>query len=184
MLTTQLYEFMQQLNNLKILFCYAGPISQGIVEELGRNIKDQLKSESTPNLTQKVFSVYVEQIQNILNYSTQKQSQNEDSEFKSGITIIGRSNSDQYFVMAGNLVDANQKQILIQLLNKLKTMTKEELKDYFLEKRKKDKLLNEKQGAGLGLIDIARKASEPLECHFKDIDSNYSFFSIKAIIKN
>jgi ribosomal protein L16/L10AE len=37
-------------------------------------------------------------------------------------------------------------------------------------------------GAGLGLIDIARKASEPLEATLREVDAARSFISLRAVI--
>jgi hypothetical protein len=37
-------------------------------------------------------------------------------------------------------------------------------------------------GAGLGLIEIARKAREPLEYVVTEFDANLSFFILKAVV--
>jgi len=37
-------------------------------------------------------------------------------------------------------------------------------------------------GSGLGLIDIARKASEPLSASLREIDAGRAFFSLSAVI--
>jgi hypothetical protein len=36
--------------------------------------------------------------------------------------------------------------------------------------------------SGLGLIDMSRKASQPLGYSLRDIDDRHCFFSLKAII--
>jgi hypothetical protein len=38
------------------------------------------------------------------------------------------------------------------------------------------------EGAGLGLIDIARKASRPLEYSITDINARVSFFTLRAVV--
>ena len=38
------------------------------------------------------------------------------------------------------------------------------------------------KGAGLGLIDIARKASEPIEYAFVPARNGQTYFSIKAVV--
>ena len=40
----------------------------------------------------------------------------------------------------------------------------------------------ESKGAGLGLLEIARRVSEPLEFDFHRIDEKYTFFALKATI--
>ena len=38
------------------------------------------------------------------------------------------------------------------------------------------------KGAGLGFMEIARRASKPLEFDFTEIDANHAFFALKATI--
>ena len=38
------------------------------------------------------------------------------------------------------------------------------------------------KGAGLGFMEIARRASKPIEFDFTEIDANYVFFALKATI--
>jgi hypothetical protein len=37
-------------------------------------------------------------------------------------------------------------------------------------------------GAGLGLVDVARRATQPLSWSFREIDDRYRFFSLSVII--
>jgi hypothetical protein len=38
------------------------------------------------------------------------------------------------------------------------------------------------RGAGLGFIDMAKKASKPIEFDFRKLNENFSFFSMKTVI--
>ena len=40
----------------------------------------------------------------------------------------------------------------------------------------------EQTGAGVGLIDIAKKASQPLEFSIDTLDESYSLFELKVIV--
>ncbi len=60
-------------------------------------------------------------------------------------------------------------------------MSKDELKEYYKAQRRKSPEEGSK-GAGLGFIDMAKKASEPIEFDFKPIDEKVSFFSLKTVI--
>ena len=70
---------------------------------------------------------------------------------------------------------------LCKKIEKLNGMTKKELKAYYNHRRKQTPEPDSK-GAGLGLIEIARRSSKPLKFCFKEIDSKYSFFTLKTII--
>ena len=38
------------------------------------------------------------------------------------------------------------------------------------------------KGAGLGIMEIARRASKPIEFDFTDVDDCYAFFTLKASV--
>jgi hypothetical protein len=38
------------------------------------------------------------------------------------------------------------------------------------------------KGAGLGIIEIARRASKPIEFDFTEVDGDYTFFTLKASV--
>ena len=56
-------------------------------------------------------------------------------------------------------------------------MNSSELKAKYLEKLSRTKL-SDKGGAGLGLMDIARKSGNKLQYDFENISSQISFFSL------
>ncbi|GMT48582.1 MAG: hypothetical protein IEMM0008_0121 [bacterium] len=177
-----LLQFKEHLNEKGIMMAYAGPVTHGIVEGMAEVVKHKLKLESTPVITKKVFSIFIEGIQNIMNHSVEKKEVGSNMEFKSGITVMGKEEKEnKYYVMTGNLIENKQKGQLISHLEKIKSLDKEELKKLYKEQIKKDLDL-ESQTAGLGFIDIARKASEPLEYTIQDVDDLYSFFFIKVIV--
>ena len=60
-------------------------------------------------------------------------------------------------------------------------MSADELKIFYKEKLKSKPDMSS-NNAGLGLIEMARKASKPIEYRIDDADEKISFFSIKAII--
>ena len=64
--TIQLLELML---NRGTFFCYAGPLSEEVLTSLSSVVKDQLtETDSTSPITNKVFSIFVEQAQNIIRY--------------------------------------------------------------------------------------------------------------------
>ena len=60
-------------------------------------------------------------------------------------------------------------------------MSKDELKALYKEKLRADPEEGSK-GAGLGFMEIARRASKPIEFDFADVDRDYAFFALKASI--
>lgn len=63
----------------------------------------------------------------------------------------------------------------------LQKLNREELRLYY-RKRLKEEVDNSKKGSNLGLIEIARRSSTPIEFGFLPIDANKVFYCIKSII--
>ena len=79
------------------------------------------------------------------------------------------------------MIENDKVERLRKKLTKLQKMDKEELKQYYREQRKKEPEA-ESKGAGLGFIEMAKRASRPIEFEFEQIDAKRSFFSLKTVI--
>lgn len=182
MTTHQLYAFRQELNQQAILFCYSGPVSQGLIEEIGEVIRRKMEMQETRlAVIQKVFGIFVEQVQNIMNYSAEGEPvESGAGELRSGIVVIGREERG-FSILCGNLLENREKDALLSSLKQVEGKDKTELKVLYKQRLKAGRLETGK-GAGLGLIDVARKASRPLEYRFQEIDERYGFFSSKVTI--
>ena len=70
---TNLLELQKILQQHGVLISFSGRFSQEIIEELGDAVKKYLETESISQTeTYNVFSVFIEQTQNIKNYCGQK----------------------------------------------------------------------------------------------------------------
>lgn len=178
-----LYNFKTELNQRGIFFCFSGPISQDLLVEIGDTLKNKMKLEETNTSTvTKVFAMFVEQVQNIIHYSAEKIPLDQpQAELSSGIVVVGYDNP-HYYVLCGNMVDDETVEKLRQKLTVLQNMTKDELKRYYKEQRKKKTPDDDSKGAGLGFIELARKAVKPIEFDFQKVNADYCFFSLKTII--
>lgn len=178
----ELDKLKETFDTYGIFFSYAGPISQGLVDEISFLIKAKIQNESTSSMAIRVIVIFVEQIQNVMNYSASRKIYeiDEKKELGDGICIIGEEN-ENYYVLCGNLIDNNKVNNLKEKIDMLNKMDKEELKQYYKQQRRKQPPMDSK-GAGLGLIDLARKAKMPLEYNIKGQNDTLSFFSLKVII--
>ena len=181
-----LYDLKNLLHEDGIFFCLSGPISQRFVTEIGAMLEQKMNMENASRTTiLRVFSLVVEKMQNIIHYSDEKaidDNSGDDIEkpLSFGIIAIGYE-QERYFVLSGNLIAANKVERLRQRLLQIQRMSKDELKEYYREQRRKEPEIGSK-GAGLGLIEIAKKASAPIEFDFIPVNEAMSFFSMKTII--
>ena len=177
---TNLLELQTVLQKFGVMISFSGRFSQEIIEELGDAVKKYLETESISQTdTYNVFSIFIEQTQNIKNYCTLKiGSAHFEKIANSGIVIIGKS-AQGYYVSAGNLVECADVIKISAILDRLVAMDKTEMKKAYKEQMRAE-IPPGSSGAGLGLIDMARKASGPLEYSIQQIDTGVCFFTLKA----
>ena len=135
-----LYSFKTELNRRGIFFCFSGPLSQELLVEIGDTLRNKMKQEEASSSTiLKVFSVFVEQAQNIIHYSAERipPDSPDNPPLGSGIIVVG-SEDQHYYVLCGNLIDHEAVATLRDQLTRLQQMNKDELKRYYKEQRKKD----------------------------------------------
>ena len=194
--STDLYKLKNQIKQAGLLFCYSGPISQGIIEEVGDTIKSRIIVESSnTTLALKIFSIFIEQSQNIVKYSSDSEMDDaaEKNRLKDSIIILGRKEG-KYFIGFGNLIENTRKDQLKELLKQrdeiklknqeldnIRKMDKTALKIYYKEQMRRNIDLDS-TSMGMGLIEIARNASEPLEYDIRKVNREYSFFSLQVSV--
>lgn len=167
-----LYGLKKEFNEKGIFLTFSGPLSQELMVEIGRTLKQKMQMEEVSKTTVvRVFSMVIENAQNIIHYSAEE---------SLGIITVGRE-GDHFLVSCGNMVENDKVEKLRARLTKLQKMDQKELKKYYKEKRKQGPDEGSK-GGGLGFIEMARKASQPIAFYFKKIDEELSFFSVKVTI--
>ena len=144
----------------RIMLCFNGPISRSLIEEIGNALRNYLAAEQAqPSAAMDVFAVYIEMTQNIRHYALQQGYGEQDA---SATVAIARDEQGHYQVSAGNLVERADGERLLQIVEGLGRLDKVQLKAAYKEQLRKPREAGSASGAGLGLLDIARKSSVPL----------------------
>jgi hypothetical protein len=177
-----LFEVKEQLRENGILISFSGSFSHSIIEELGTAVKKYLESsESKKPAMMDVFSVYIEAAQNVRNYSERQLAAGATkADLDANIVVIAR-HDEHYQIYAGNAVATGDVPVLTARLERLAGMDKTELKALYKEQLRKERGPDD-GGAGLGLIEMARRASEPLRYTFTPIDNGTTYFSLCVTI--
>lgn len=189
MLASQLMDMRAMLHNQGVIFAYSGYVTEPVLSGVGEALKQKLTIDDADTKTlRSVFAVFVEQMQNIIRYSAEKARSSPPPaaddralrEIRYGILTIGKE-GDDYVVCAGNLIERADVERLRAKLTRIRDMSKEELKALYKEQLRAEPEVGSK-GAGLGFMEIARRASKPIEFDFTDVDGNHAFFALKATI--
>ena len=166
-----------------VILYFSGPVSQVVVESIAELMRSKMRAEDAGmGSVQRVFAVLVEQMQNIVRYSSERHVDNPEhqGEMAHGQVVVGRERDGRFFVACGNKILTEDGCVLSEQIQKLQSMNPDELKAYYKERRKKPDLSSAK-GAGLGFVEMARKASQPLDYDIVPVDNCVSFFSMKVV---
>lgn len=180
MLANDLYSLREHFNAHHILLCFNGPISRSLIEEIGHALRNYLKAEEArPSAVMDVFGTYIEMSQNIRHYAV---AQNYGDLEASATVVVARDAEGRYLVSAGNLVQTEDGQALIERIESLARLDKAALKQAYKQQLHQPREENATTGAGLGLLDIARKSSAPLAASLTPLSTERAFFSLRATI--
>ncbi|MBL6958440.1 MAG: hypothetical protein ISR52_05620 [Rhodospirillales bacterium] len=159
-------------------------MTEEVLSGIGNAIKRKLELEHTDRQTAKgVFSIFVEQVQNVIRYSAEREGgevEDDPAEIRYGVLTVGRKD-DQYFVACGNLINNHDVDRLKKSLKQIKELDKEGLRALYKETLKGETPEGSK-GAGVGFIDIARRATNGFDYDFMDMDDDRSYFCLKAFV--
>lgn len=164
----------------RILICFNGPISRTLIGEIGIALKDHIESTQIhQSAAMDVFSVYIEMSQNIRHYAGRMGYNDREA---AATVVIAETEDGHYAVSAGNLVELADGDKLVQKIQELSRLDKAELKSLYKKQLRAPREGGQSTGAGLGLIEMARKASRPLEATLDEGPLGKVFFSLRAII--
>jgi hypothetical protein len=184
-LAKKLYDFRAVLQQEGIMFAYSGYVTEPVLHGVGEALKRQLEIQDADTKTvRSVFAIFVEQMQNMIRYSAEKLKAGEEletpKELSYGVLTIGQE-GDDYVVHAGNLIYRQDVERMQGRLSAISAMDKEQLKVAYKEQLKAGPDEHSK-GAGIGFIEIARRASRPIEFDFMDAEDGYAFFALRACV--
>lgn len=162
-----------------ISLVYLGEFNHEITKMFTAMAEDSMQRSNTQKTTQKkVYHVMVETLQNMNRHSDEIS----DDKVGNGLFIIGKD-VENYYIITANKIAREKMPELKEMIDGLNTASKEELRSMYMQQIKHGKL-SSKGGAGLGLIDIARKTGEKYHYQFLPLeDKHFYFFVLKVRIR-
>ena len=175
-------QYSKELEKNNISVIYSGPIWADGIDSIAEMLLRRLEYEVIPmSASQSIFSVFVEQMNNMMMYSAEKEdlfdSRGKQIEVSKGIFIMGVQD-ETYFIESGNAVSSTSAAILKERIDHLNSLDRKELRQYYKERMKAENDNPESQGAGLGLIEIARRASSTIKYEIEPQDNGLQYFTM------
>jgi len=128
-------------------------------------------------IQKRIYYIMVEGIQNITRHQDEIDDGNDEYP---GIFAIQKQ-QERYYVTTGNLVLNKRIPSLKDKIKKINSLDKDELKKFHKEILRSG-AISDKGGAGLGLIEMARKSGNKLIASFELINEDYSYFYLQTQI--
>ncbi len=167
-----------QQENLE--YIYRGEFDVSVTDNILELAEESLRLARHKTVIKKrVYFVLVEGLQNITRHQEEK---SVDTSIEQGLFVLQRRDNS-YFVTTGNVIgkeDVAKLKEQLDILNQLDYKGLKEYSKFCLI----DGSVSEKGGAGLGLIEIARKSSSLLSYSFKKLTDEYYYFYLLVEVKS
>lgn len=177
----QLFDLRRQFSEQRILLCFNGPITRSLIEEIGNALRNYLEADQAlPGSAMDIFGIYIELTQNIRHYVTRMGYDERDA---AATVVVARDELGRYVILAGNLVEPDDGRLLQQRVAELAGMDKTQLKSAYKAQLRRPRDTGAVSGAGLGLLDVARRSVEPLQASLFPVEGDGRlFFNLTAVI--
>ncbi len=167
------FKLFEDIQRNKLDYIYRGLFTQSITDNILMLTEACMNgADEDAKIKKRVFTILVEGLQNVTRH------QEMDGEIatsdQSGIFII-QNQGTHYYITTGNPILKTGIPALTRQLDKINSLSPDDLKIFYKEVLN-DNIISNKGGAGLGLIEMARKSGNKLDYGFSDINSNYSYF--------
>ncbi|MCP4751891.1 MAG: hypothetical protein GY866_13430 [Proteobacteria bacterium] len=178
-----LQKLKKQFNETGVVLAYSGFLSHNILTNIVQAVENNmLDTRFYDRPAQDVFTVLIEMIQNIINYHADKQEQSTEQTMCEGIIVLGfDSEKNKLFLKSGNTIQSNEIQRIAERIDSINRLPKEDLRSKYRELRKTRKQKSSR-GAGLGFLEIQRRASEPIRYSFSEPDDDTLLYVLEVYI--
>lgn len=156
---------------------YEGVFSHDIMKMFTSMTENNMdKQNEDKSVRRKVFHVMVECLQNMTKHSDDY---DQNDRIGNGMFIVGKKDGF-WNIITANKIHRDKIEGLKGSIENINSLSQEELKLLY-KKQIKEGSLSDKGGAGLGLIDIARKTGRKLGYQFLPLDDKENFFFLLKV---
>ncbi|MCQ2973624.1 MAG: SiaB family protein kinase [Bacteroidales bacterium] len=169
-------ELMKSTGNEDLQYIYRGEFTQNLSQHiLSLAEKNIDKDRISGKIKKRVFHIMVESIQNISRH------QDESNKPEETAIFAIQKKKEWYYVTTGNIIENTKTAALCEKLDKINNLDQEELDQFYREVLSNGQL-SSKGGAGLGLIEMARKSGNKLTYDLTKLNDEISYFYLHSNI--
>jgi hypothetical protein len=159
---------------------FIGELDTGSIDSLLSELEETLnKFDDNIKVRRRIFNVLTELLQNLFHHSDEIQP-DDTGKTPSSVCIVNKSDTE-YIITSVNYIRNDKVDGFRKKLERINNLTPEELKSYYLEVLDNGEK-SDKDGAGLGMIEISRKTGDKLNFEFIKLDDEFSLFILNTKI--
>jgi hypothetical protein len=172
------YDLLREMDSQKIVVAYSGAINENLLEAVYSMMDKHMEERKTPaDKRKKLFHILIESLQNVFHH-------NQEIDINVGIKQTGfviKCTDEIYTIITGNNILNSAIPRLREKLEKVNSLSVSELRTHYQESLAGTEL-SSKGGAGLGIIEMARKSGNKLKYDFTRVNDEDSFFTLEVTV--
>ena len=165
-----------------VFFAHMGKISSDQINSILEEIEQKFVAFATNiKIRKKVYNIMVESLQNLFHHSDNVPEDLVETLGSRLGMIVVKLNDNEFRMTVGNFVSSDKVKFLSEKIEKINSLSSDELKEmykFILNYQK----LSSKGGGGLGLIDIARKSEQKLGYKFYPYNEKFYFYRLDIFV--
>jgi len=170
-----LNKLRQKLSDENLMFVYRGEVTGDNSVSLLTLLEREMEFSDFSLLGRKrLFMFVLENLQNITRHGISK-----SAEITS--LVVYNKTADGYTVSTGNALKKSEVRDLRKNLEKINSLEPDKIREVY-RTMLQDSNIGRKGGAGLGLMEMARKTGNKLDYDFLPIDDKYSYFILSKTV--
>jgi len=184
MAVQDIYKVYREMERDHIILSFKGVVTRELLESLCQIMEAKmiLLNEDVQR-RKKVYNILVESLQNIYHHLDELMPDADANDLPSNdaVFMVTREEAGSYAVCTGNYILDSKSVLLKSNIEHINSLSTDELRSHYVDKLNTSEF-SEKGGAGLGMIDLARKSGNKLGFSFTKVSDKYSFFSLQIKI--
>ncbi len=159
-----------------VFLSYGGYLSQTLISGMTEALELEAKEYGiTMNVSNNLFTIFIELSQNIMNYSKAVES---DAKRPQGLIVVSKDSDYNYYIDSQNIISSEDKEKIEPKLLEIQSLDRDGIKKRYRELRRSGHNTHDK-GGGIGFYEIAKKC-DAIEYDFTKINEDRYYFHIKT----
>jgi len=170
-------KYYKMITENNVLVTHQGMLNGDTIDLLLQFTEKKLINlNASKKIRKKIINIMIESLQNSYHYVNTFQ--NDDVLFQSPFFVITKE--ENFFnIHTGNCVLEDQANWLKKRLGQINEMDGEDLQSFYIQQLQSQQQTETKSGAGLGLVDMIRKAGDKYLYKFKNLKNGYILFMMQ-----